>query len=126
LTSAYGIQDFQLAGGPDWLAKDHFDVEAKAAGPDSSDNLFKPRKRGEPSRGELLLRALLADRFKLEARPETRDLPLYELAFVRPDRTPGPQLKRSSRNCEEPRDPEARAAANPREAPPCGVMSAPG
>jgi uncharacterized protein (TIGR03435 family) len=119
--SAYDLQEFQLVGGPDWLTKDHFDIEAKAAA-GSPGNIFESVKGGGPSLGERLLRALLADRFKLEAHSETRELPLYELAFARTDATPGPQLKRSGRKCEGIDSEGAAGAGSGGEAPPCGIM----
>jgi uncharacterized protein (TIGR03435 family) len=49
---------------PRWLASDRFDVIAKG--------------RGDATKAEvwLMLRALLAERFKLAARREQRELPL--------------------------------------------------
>lgn len=32
ITAAYGVRDDQLAGGPNWLTTDHYDLEAKASG----------------------------------------------------------------------------------------------
>src|SRR6185295_14360285 len=106
-----------------WLTKDHFDLEAK--GPAGSPtNLFERNKTGGPSVGELMLQALLADRFKLEAHREMRQLTMNELVFAKPDGTLGPQLKRSTRVCGGPA--EDAAAASPREAPACGMMMVPG
>src|SRR6185503_11391306 len=43
-----------------------------------------------------MLRSLLADRFKLVLRQETRTVPMYALVVARTDGTFGPQLKRST------------------------------
>ena len=40
-----------------------------------------------------LLRSLLADRFKLKAHTESRELPLYDLVLARSDGRLGPDLK---------------------------------
>ena len=64
---AYDLPDFQISGGPGWLDSDRFDVVAKAEGDPSLD-----QKR-------LMLRRLLAERFKLTAHTETRELPIYAL-----------------------------------------------
>jgi uncharacterized protein (TIGR03435 family) len=64
---AYGVRDVQLSGGPAWVASDRYDVSARADGP----------ARFEEMRP--MLRSLLADRFKLQLRRETKDLPVFEL-----------------------------------------------
>ncbi len=46
-----------------------------------------------------MLRALLADRFRLTTHKETRELPIFALTFARNDRTLGPQLRRSATDC---------------------------
>jgi uncharacterized protein (TIGR03435 family) len=76
----------RLSGGPGWVRTNHFDVEAKTglllAAP--------PQERATKMR--LMLRTLLADRFKLVLRTETKDLPIYELTVAKG----GPQLKPSA------------------------------
>src|SRR5215467_5271880 len=59
--SAYDLQDFQIAGGPKWLNSDRFDILATSSSPD----LFKAEQPFGPSQQQLMLRSLLADRFKL-------------------------------------------------------------
>jgi uncharacterized protein (TIGR03435 family) len=63
---AYGVKDYQIAG-PGWLATEHYDILAKAAGPVPDDEL------------KVMLRGLLAARFKLAFHKETRMLPAYAL-----------------------------------------------
>ena len=77
---AYNLPDFQISGGPGWLASDRFDVEAKAEGDPPID-----QKR-------LMLRTLLAERFKLTVHTETRELPIYALVMARSDGRPGPSF----------------------------------
>jgi uncharacterized protein (TIGR03435 family) len=71
-----------MAGGPGWINTDRFDVEAKAA-------------QDPPPREQMLLmiRALLADRFKLAVRNETREMAAYALVMARSDGKLGPKLK---------------------------------
>jgi len=65
---AYELKmEFQLSGGPAWANSDKYEVIAKAARPASSDELRR------------MLRTLLADRFKLSVRQETKELPVLEL-----------------------------------------------
>src|SRR5437016_2968060 len=60
----------QIIGGPDWSRTDRFDVEAKMGGsfPSISYNQI-----------QLMLQALLEDRFQLKAHREKRELPVYNL-----------------------------------------------
>jgi len=71
LPFAYGLPQvtagFRIVGGPKWIDDDHFDVTAKDHG------TWTPQQMSE------MLRTLLADRFKLAAHRETRDLPIYAL-----------------------------------------------
>ena len=86
---AYGIQPFQLTGGSDWLQTERYDIEAKA--PDGAvvtDDAINA-----------MLRAMLADRFKLKMRRETRESAIYELVLVRSDRRLGEKLRQTSADC---------------------------
>ena len=47
-----------------------------------------------------MVKALLADRFKLVVHSETRDRPVYALVLARADRRMGPQLQRSAVDCD--------------------------
>src|SRR5881394_3696404 len=66
---AYGVQDYQLSGDPSWIGSEHYDVQAKADGKTSVQQMEGP-----------MLQALLEDRFKMRLHRETRQLPVYELA----------------------------------------------
>jgi uncharacterized protein (TIGR03435 family) len=80
---AYGLHEFQLTSDPPWVARDRFDIVARADVPLSVDE-----KRAR-------LRRLLADRFGLRVRSETREQPVYALTRARSGLGTG--LK--SRNC---------------------------
>ncbi len=109
IRNAYRVQDFQIVGGPDWLGTARFDVVAKAEG-------------GNPSQEELqlMLRSLLADRFKLVVRPDTREMPTYSLVPARADGKTGAQLRKSDANCGPATAPSAPPA--PGQLPSCGSM----
>src|SRR3982751_1894338 len=81
-------QEAQLVGGPPDLLAAKFDIAAKAPG-------SAPIGKELPQ----LLRSLLADRFKLKAHTEPRELPLYDLVLARSDGRPGPNLKPSTSEC---------------------------
>jgi bla regulator protein BlaR1 len=87
IRDAYALQGFQLAGGPAWLDSGRFDVVAKVEG------------NPAPNQVRLMLRALLAERFRLRVHSETRDLALYALMMSRTDGKPGPQLRQTGADC---------------------------
>jgi uncharacterized protein (TIGR03435 family) len=68
---AYGVEGYQISGGPSWLASERFDIEAKAAGNPSTKEMQGP-----------MLQALLEDRFKLAVHRETKEGPVYELKLL--------------------------------------------
>ena len=67
IRAAYGINDYQLPGGPGWIDSERYDIVAKAP-PNTPNNRLGP-----------MLQKLLADRFKLAVYHETRELPVYAL-----------------------------------------------
>jgi uncharacterized protein (TIGR03435 family) len=85
--------DFLIAGGPEWMDSDRFDIEARAAGefPSGPDGPTAPRR--------LMLQALLADRFGLRVHYEPRDRDFYALTPIRSDQKWGPQLRLSTADC---------------------------
>ena len=91
---AYRIREAQIIDGPDWLGTARFDINAKANG-----ELPPFNPTGESGPLEQMLQSLLADRFKLVAHRETRDLPIYALVMARGDRRPGEKLRLSSMDC---------------------------
>jgi uncharacterized protein (TIGR03435 family) len=73
IQSAFDVNDFQIVGGPAWIGTEKYDVEAKA---DVS------AVTGHVDYGPML-QALLADRFKLKAHRETKELPVYSLVVAK-------------------------------------------
>jgi uncharacterized protein (TIGR03435 family) len=71
IQTAYGVQDFQISGGPDWMNSAGYDVEAKA--------------EGNPTRAQvwLMLQALLAERFKLKVHREMKEHPVYAMTVAK-------------------------------------------
>jgi uncharacterized protein (TIGR03435 family) len=115
ILNSYQLQDDQIVGGPSWLGSDHFDIVAKG-----EENLARDRPpRGQgPGDMQLMVRALLADRFKLTMHKETRELPIYALVMARSDNKLGSQLRLAAVDC------QALAAARARGGP--GDPGAPG
>lgn len=84
---AYGLQDSQLAGGPDWADSELYDVVATASG------------SATPEVMRLMLRELLSDRFALRMDIEMRERPIYALSRITSDSSFGPQLKLAAVDC---------------------------
>ena len=98
ISEAYDVHDFQVSGGEDWVRTERYDVAARAG-----------RDVSEAELGEMV-KALLADRFKLRIRTEMRDAPILELRLVRSDGQVGANLH----NCSKEEVPETpfRAPTN--------------
>lgn len=89
IRTAWGLPPDRVLGGPDWVRseRERFDILAKA--PDGTARPQMP----------LMVRALLADRFKLKTHLETRDVPMYALVVARPDGKLGPQISSATFDC---------------------------
>jgi bla regulator protein blaR1 len=99
IRNAYQLQDSQITGGPGWIASDHFDLIAKMPDGFQQTPGPPPAAGGPPTPVQLMMRALLAERFKLAAHNETKDSPIYALVVARSDGKLGPQLKQSDTDC---------------------------
>ena len=109
------LRNFQILGASGWITSDRFDIDARA-----DDN---------PTRetGREMLRALLADRFKLVAHSETRQMPIFTLVVNRPDGRLGPQLTKTTVDCAALRTARGNSPSLPPPPPgpgeqlPCGI-----
>lgn len=80
---AYGIECAdQLVGMPGWGYEETFDIEAKVD-EDALPAYQELSDHEQQVRAALMLRSLLADRFKLKAHHETRVLPVYKLVVAK-------------------------------------------
>ena len=113
LTRGYMLHDAQLIGVPEWAANERFDIDARMAAPPA----------GGPDAVFPLLRPLLADRFKLRAHMETRELPAYVLVVAQRDRRLGPQIHPTKADCSRATTlTQDEIRANVRDGwPPCGM-----
>jgi uncharacterized protein (TIGR03435 family) len=75
-----------LAGAPAWVRNARFDIEARAQGNPTKDQM------------RLMVQSVLADRFKLAVHYETRKLPVYALVLSKEGKL-GPQLKPADGSC---------------------------
>jgi uncharacterized protein (TIGR03435 family) len=105
----------QFIGLPSWVSSERYDIDARAAGDPTAQEI------------ESMLRSLLADRFKLVAHVEQREQDIYELTLARTDRRLGPSLRPATLDCIDlvvrptGERTQSRGAAN--GAPPCGLSS---
>jgi uncharacterized protein (TIGR03435 family) len=87
---AYGsplaLVEAQIIDLPPWTRNDRFEIIAKAPGALSHESLLT------------MVRGLLAERFLLRVRKETRQLPVYDLVLERAGQ-PGPRLRAANGQC---------------------------
>jgi uncharacterized protein (TIGR03435 family) len=102
IEAAYGVAEDGLAGGPSWVNSDLFDVVAKV-----------PAGTTKAS-ANLMLQALLADRFKLVISKDKRPLPRYVLTVGKG----GSKLKTASGSGDPGCRPEQQAPQPPGGGPP--------
>jgi uncharacterized protein (TIGR03435 family) len=98
ICNVYQLQDSQIVGGPSWLNADRFDIVAKADL--ESSQAFPVQRRDGPSRLQLMMRALLAERFKLAVHHETKPVSAFTLVVARRDGRLGPALRPSAGDCD--------------------------
>jgi uncharacterized protein (TIGR03435 family) len=67
---AYDVEDYQVSGGPGWADTEWYDVDARAGGPSSPDQL------------RVMMRSLLSDRFQLASHSETKSMLLNVLSVA--------------------------------------------
>jgi len=84
---AYRLLELRLSGGPPWINTERYDIVGLAPGVTDSDGIT-PR-----------LQSLLAERFKLAAHMEKKEVPVYWLVQAGKDGRLGPKLHRSTVDC---------------------------
>ena len=82
LMRAYQVKN--VAGAPDWVESERYDITAKAAGKPTFDEVTG------------MLRTMLTERTKLKAHIEPREMPVYALVVATPNH---PGLRRFAQDC---------------------------
>ena len=119
---AYQLQNFQLVDAPDWTRNERYDVIATAG------REIPPSPIGQAGPIQMMVRSLLAERFKLVVRNEQRDMPIYALVLDRPERGLGSAIKPTTADCAainaaaRGRGGAPPAPPAPGERPQCGMM----
>lgn len=91
ISTAYGppeqpLPDYEMSGGPSWIATARFDVIATAPG-------------ATPIQMTPMLRHMLEDRFKIRTHFETRQHAIYTMVLANKDGALGPGMRRSTTDC---------------------------
>ncbi len=92
---AYNVKHYQISA-PNWVASERFDISAK----------LPPGAKPEDVRD--MLKALLADRFKLKFHRESKEFAVYTLTVAKG----GPKMKESELDPEAPDTDHSKPAAN--------------
>jgi len=82
IRQAYDLEDNQIIGADKWVDSDQFTLHAKMDQA-TVEALGKLDPKQKWSLRQKMMEALLADRFKLKAHRETRDLPVYALVVAK-------------------------------------------
>lgn len=82
IMDAYKVESWQIAGGPEWLDNQPFEIIGKAPG----DTAPTPEHRRQ------MLQTLLEERFRLKVHREMKEGPVYALEVAKR----GPKIKRST------------------------------
>jgi len=113
----FGFDRREVAGGPDWIATDRFDLSAQA----DRDHVVDPT--GFPAETLRMVQRLLEDRFQLRIRREPRERPVYALVAV-PSNAPRPRLTPSAADCAS--ETLAQSRGDRAARPQCGPSPYPG
>ena len=82
--------DDRVIGAPDWGKSERFNIDAKMSEADIAE-MQKLTPKEQDARREVMLQALVVDRFKLKTHFDTKQAPVYELVIAKG----GPKLKES-------------------------------
>ena len=85
IESAYSVREYQVIGGPGWMNGDRWTMEGELSAPI---RMFANMS---------LLQPVLADRFQLRVRHETRSMPVYSLVVAKS----GPKLKAAESDAQQ-------------------------
>ena len=97
IREAYGYQrrpPSDVTGGPGWIDSERYDVIATTSEP-----VGPAPPGGLPQAIALRLQTMLAERFGLKVKTETRERAIYEMVMARSDRTLGPRLVGAEGKC---------------------------
>jgi uncharacterized protein (TIGR03435 family) len=80
---AYGVEEDQVYGLPDWVKFNRYDIQVKVAPED-----IPAYRKVSRAQGALMMQTVLADRLKLRAHLGSKEVPMYNLVIAKS----GPKL----------------------------------
>ncbi len=90
IMEAYNLRTWQVTGGPSWINKDQWDIEAVAD--DGVPLLFLDAEDpSRPTAASLMMQSMIENRFQFKFHREMKELSVYELTLTRT----GPKFKLS-------------------------------
>jgi uncharacterized protein (TIGR03435 family) len=101
ISQAYGIKTDLISGMPGWTNDAHYDIAAKMT-PDDAVTFNKLSRADRGAANQTMMQAMLADRSKLKAHIETKELPVFELVLSKG----GPKLKPAVFSPDDPNAPK--------------------
>ncbi|HET9267290.1 MAG TPA: TIGR03435 family protein, partial [Vicinamibacterales bacterium] len=108
ISRAYGIAPVNMVGLPGWANSERYDLNATASVPGAT-----------TEQRAAMLKAMLADRFKLSVHVEPREQATYDLVLARKDGTLGPGIQAIETDCAKvSAERAASALASPQAGPP--------
>ena len=81
IQEAFGLRDFQVIGGPNWIASDTFDIKAKFDVPEKPGD--QAGSKAAALRWTQRYRSLLQEQFQFRCHMETKELPVYDLVVAK-------------------------------------------
>ena len=92
---AYRIDGSQLSGGPSWIRSDRYDIQAKPERFEGPNDPNTPISEQVANRTRERVKALLADRFRLAVRTESKEADVYVLSVAKSGHklTPEPERR---------------------------------
>jgi uncharacterized protein (TIGR03435 family) len=96
---AYRVDGAQLSGGPSWVSSDRYAIEAKPEKFEGPEDPTAPISEQQANRARERVKALLADRFHLAVRTETKEGEVYVLSVAKGGHklTPDPEGRGGAR-----------------------------
>lgn len=93
---AYDVKGFQITGGPSWIGREIYVIEAKPGENRKVPilNLYFNQRQKDDEEFKLRIQSLLVDRFQLKIHKETREEQVYSLVVAKN----GPKFKESKFN----------------------------
>lgn len=82
IVQAFRTEHSRVAGGPDWIDKDRFEVQAKMD-PDVAEAFSKLSVRERVPVRQHMLQVLLADYFKVKVHMESEEIPVFQLLVAK-------------------------------------------